>query len=434
MTDWTAPTRRAPTAVTTDKDHDLFEVVELIKRLPPEYFNDRDKWFRVGAVLYGLFPTAGLELFKRFSQQSQKYKPGDCENLWPQYESYDGNRPGFASLKLWATVEPKAERPFELYALDHLLMGDFRVTYLIDGLLVAGQPCLCVGPQKCLKTTLLLKMALCLASGTRFLGRECQKRRVLFMSGESGMATLQETALRIIKALGVTPENGHFYITPDLPQFSQPLEKLEQLLVDQGTEVLIIDPAYLCLDGSDANNMFVMGQQLGSVANLCTKLGVTLVLAHHTTKAAGKENKPLELSDMAWSGFGEFARQWLMISRRESYVDGTGEHKLFLRAGGSAGHSNLLHLHVREGVFPNRFWEVDVRTSGEVSRDRAEEKYLSMVERIRENVTEPIHKTKIRDAAGIKSKDWPSAFDRMLDEGILVESETIKGRPTYRLK
>jgi len=389
--------------------------------------HDWQTWITVGLALKNESNDL-FSVWQWWSKRSPKSQGCDLHTEWDNL-SPDGRVTLGTIFHLGGKVEESAR--FETYTLDHLLNGDFRVTYLIEGILVAGQPCLCVGPQKTLKTTLLLYMALCLSMGNPFLGKSCKKSRVLFMSGESGMATLQETAQRMIASFGGEYDSETFHLSPNLPRFDQPIDELKTLLSELKTEVLIIDPAYLCLAGADAGNMFVMGQQLKSVADLCTALNITLVLAHHSTKAAGKEHKPLELADMAWAGFGEFARQWLMLSRRESYVDGTGEHKLYLRAGGSAGHSNLLNLDISEGVYPERHWDIQFDTAGNVAVEKRERQYQADVARVVEILQDgPLVKSRIKAIAGINTHRWPTTFDRFLVEGVIVPTQG-KGHVKY---
>ena len=57
-----------------------------------------------------------------------------------------------------------------------------------------------------------------------------------------------------------------------------------------------------------------------STSAACQTAGITLIIVHHTKRMAqGRDAKePLELTDLAFSGFAEWARQWLLLSRREA--------------------------------------------------------------------------------------------------------------------
>ena len=152
------------------------------------------------------------------------------------------------------------------------------------------------GPKKVLKTTILLDLAISLATGTPFLGhfdvyRRC---RVVMISGESGESTLQETGRRICRAGGIDPATVDVRWSVRLPQLANPVDcdRLGGGLKAIGAEVVIVDPLYLCLLAGldsrsvEAGNLFQMGPLLASVARTCLDGGATPILAHH---AAGQK-------------------------------------------------------------------------------------------------------------------------------------------------
>ena len=114
-----------------------------------------------------------------------------------------------AKAKLRAIEEAVGQQdqsPFTRITAEELALGKFDLPYLIDGVLVKDQPAGLVAPKKSLKTNISVELAISLATGGRFLGyyRVAEPKRMAMFSGESGMATIQETALRVSKAAGVS--------------------------------------------------------------------------------------------------------------------------------------------------------------------------------------------------------------------------------------
>lgn len=269
---------------------------------------------------------------------------------------------------------------------------DTRHRWLIKNVLVRDQPVLMGGPKKSLKTSIMLDAAISLGTARPFLGRfeVPEKVKVAVLSGESGQTTIQETAIRVAKAKGVKLAACDVLWGFDLPRLGveEDLAALSAALKDNGVGVVFIDPAYLCLLAGtpelQANNMFQVGPLLIRVATICREAGTTLVLVHHTTKPAGtlrmQAGEPLELEDLAYSGFQEFARQWLLVNRRQKYEPGSGKHYLWMNIGGSAGHSGCWGVDVEEGKlgedFSGRRWIVQVRTMDEAMKGLSEAKEL----------------------------------------------------------
>jgi hypothetical protein len=213
--------------------------------------------------------------------------------------------------------------------------GDYQLEYLINNTLVAGQPCGVAGPKKSLKTSLLIDLGISLAMGGCFLGKLRVNRacRVGIMTGESGLATIQETARRICTAAGHNLRDISGLVFSDqLPRFGsfEHQEAVRRFANDDELDVLGIDPAYLCMPGADAGNYFIQGELLRGMGEVCSSVGCMMMLAVHNKKGKADPYAPPELEDIAWAGFQEYFRQWLLLGRREAYEPGTGDHRLWL--------------------------------------------------------------------------------------------------------
>jgi hypothetical protein len=272
---------------------------------------------------------------------------------------------------------------YKTYNAKELDELDTRLEYLVQGVLVRGQHGMFVAPQKTMKTTTCIDLALSLATGSSFLEKfSCQQSKVLMMTGESGLSVVQETSRRIAQSKDLTLSNiaDQFIVSDQIPLLYSIEHQyaLAGLLDDIQPDLLIADPVYMMVDGTDAGNLFTMGAQLKPTAVLCAERGITILLVHHSTKSSSnvKEYLPLGLGDIAWSGFAEFARQWVFLNRREEYELGTGEHQLWLSYGGSAGHSGCWAVEVNEGpndAIEGREYSVTVTDMADAVKSRIEE-------------------------------------------------------------
>ena len=315
---------------------------------------------------------------------------------------------------------------------------EFKIEWLIPKVLVAGQPCIVGGPSKSLKTSIMIDLAVSIGSGssTRFLEKFAVKndgKRVGFISGESGGATIQETFKRVCAVRGVDLAKCNVYPEFKLPKLgmTKEVQHMASNIRQRGLEVVIIDPIYLSLLAGNktakAPNVFDMGPLLADLSEACLEAGATPILVHHTVKhlrpPVNGMFEPLEREDLAMSGFSEFARQWLLINRRTPYKDGSGQHELWLRIGGSAGFGSLWGVDIKEGViqddFSGRQWSVVVSDQGRLKEQMADQKAQQQVLRNAEKHVEMLKRleaaldgfpdgeiaTAIRDAAGISKKE-----------------------------
>jgi hypothetical protein len=262
------------------------------------------------------------------------------------------------------------------------LAKTFPREWLVKGLIVRDQPLVIGGPKKTLKTNTMVDLCVSLASSTPVLNHfEVPRRtRVLLISGESGEHTIQETIRRISKSKDLTVGDlDGLFVAFDLPRLNHAddLNTLGDFIRENEIEVVVIDPLYLALlasaDGGrrlDPANLFDMGPLLRGISRKCLENGATPILVHHFRKNRVDPHEVPEMEDLAFSGIAEFARQWVLLSRREPYQPGTGEHKIWLAAGGSAGHSGEWGLDIVEGVvdddWSDRTWSVSVCLASEI--------------------------------------------------------------------
>ena len=354
----------------------------------------------------------------------------------------------FVALQRRLPADPP--RPtFNRITAAELAAGRYEVSYIIDDVLVEGQPAGIIGPPKSLKTSLLLAAAIAIDQGGHFLGRfpVRESRRVCVFSGESGLATIQETCKRICLTSGCDLGSTGIVFSDTLPRLGdkEHMHELEKFLRDEGTQVAFFDPWYLmAITGGDEGSIFAMGALLRGIGDMCQSIGVTPVIAHHTKRSSQDNYSPGELSDAAWAGFSEFMRQWILVKPRARYEPGTGRHELCLSVGGSAGHGGVWALNINEGTRQDgatRFWDVELLGADELQeaeankrQRKADDLQTEKLDGIKQKLINALAKypsgeTKnvIRDLAGVSGTLANAAFAALLNEGVIEPCQITKG-------
>jgi hypothetical protein len=354
--------------------------------------------------------------------------------------------------------KPKEPPPFtHLLSSAELLALDLRPSFLVKGVMVQGQPMIIGGRSKAMKTSVAVDLIVSLGTGTPFLGRfDSQRVAVGFWSGESGAATIRETARRVADAKGVDLADSDCLWCFDLPRLSDltHLDFMEEVIRHHGLKVAIVDPLYLSLlspeTASGASNVFMMGSLLQGLTRLGQRTNCTMVLLHHFRKGGQPdEENPASLEELAQSGCVEWARQWLLLQRRTPY-QGDGVHSLWMRCGGSAGHSSLWGVNIDEGVidpdtFSGRRWEATVNPAAdarkEAERDREQRKAAEQEKREGEQrdrllkvlraVPDGDTERALSKAAGMKPDTFGRAIFVLLQEGRAARCSVTKNGVNY---
>jgi hypothetical protein len=226
---------------------------------------------------------------------------------------------------------------------------------------------------------------------------------------------------------------------------------LRRIIVDKDAVCVVIDPAYLSIRGDDARNLFAMGSLLRPLADICNATGCTILIVHHCKRSKYGAGDPATLDDIAWSGFAEFAAQWLLVSRRRRFDPDFGRHELWFGAGGRAGHHGLWALDASEGVARGREprkWKTAIRTVSmvealsderrfEASEDRRARRMAATFECHRRKVLEffgrnpqAVNARYVRDKLGINGVYVVRVLESLVSDGLLATSEVKKLKRT----
>jgi AAA domain len=357
----------------------------------------------------------------------------------------------------WPAPEQTEARKFGWLDAAGLDSAEFNQRYIIPGVLAEGQHGIVCGSFKTLKSSIGMDLLLSVATGSPFLGHfpVPEQMPTAFMSGESGMKNLQNIGRRICYSrgwsLGSVP---NFYITPVLPRFDNAAEmaELRAFVIEKGIKVLAIDPAYLCMDiGEDAHNLFLVGKFLKAIGELGQATGCCILILHHNKRGIPNYSAPAELSDIAWSGFAEFAAQWLLLSRRSAFDAETGLHELWLNLGGRDGHCGVYGIDVEEGrqdADGGRTWNVSVKPASEtrasVSDDREQQREIQKEQKKLDKVVKARNKLlkklpsfpdgvsarNITAASGVNYADGMPALLLLEEQGLVERCQFKQSRQT----
>lgn len=362
-------------------------------------------------------------------------------------------------------IGEKDEFEFKGLTSAELDAGNFALDYLIDGVLVKGQPAIIAGPKKCLKTNVSVDLTLSLCTGKPFLGRFpiAKPIRAGMMSAESGEATMQETARRVALSKGLTLPPCELatwcFDVPTLKNFMH-LKALRKFIIKNSLEVLILDPAYQMMAGisEDAANLFVVGPMLKTLGDILKECNCTPIICHHFKKGKLDPYEPAELEDIAWAGFQEYFRQWGLLNRRVRYdPDHGGHHELWFQVGGSAGHSGMWGLNIDERTQQTpggRIWDVNLTSASDAREERQETldllkeaKKQNQLERQNDQQRQKVLKAlrrypdgetsrKIRETAKVNLHGLEELLAQLIEEGIVVPCEVKKNNrrePAFKL-
>ena len=178
---------------------------------------------------------------------------------------------------------------------------------LIEGIVRVGHKLLISGSSKAGKSFLLMQLAIAISEGTKWLGFQCKKSKVLYVNLEIDESSFAHRFDTIYKAMKFTPKHKNDIKIWNLRGKAMPLDKLVPKLIrkvkDDGYGAIIIDPIYKVITG-DENNASDMGAFSNQFDVICNETGAAAIYSHHHSKGAQGFKRAMDRA----SGSGVFAR------------------------------------------------------------------------------------------------------------------------------
>lgn len=178
---------------------------------------------------------------------------------------------------------------------------------LISGILRVNHKLCIVGPSKAGKSFLLIELAIAIAEGTKWLGRQCRQGRVLYINLELDKNSCTRRFVDVYAAMGIPARHYSFIDRWNLRGRTMPLDKLTPKLIrraaKRGYELVIIDPIYKVLTG-DENSASEMAAFCNLFDRISKDCGCAIVYCHHHSKGSQGDKRSMDRA----SGSGVFAR------------------------------------------------------------------------------------------------------------------------------
>ena len=200
---------------------------------------------------------------------------------------------------------------------------------LIDGLFRKGRKGILTADSKAGKSFFAIELAVCVASGRPFLGRQCVKSKVCYFNYEIEEKEFMQRVKDVAKGLGIAISEfiDNLKIV-HMRGMSIPLARMAgniiALLLNEYKEtreafsLLILDPIYKITAG-DENSAEAVGKFCNNLDKIASETGCAIFYTHHHAKGDQGGKKAMDRG----SGSGVFARDPdLMIDLTLLEIDG----------------------------------------------------------------------------------------------------------------
>lgn len=330
--DWVPPRRTtddAPPDITGGSRPEADNPVDVIAALAaiPNHA-DWDEWNRIGMATWRATggSAAGYAAFAAWSSTNPKYDPADCHARWHHYSTSPPTELGAGTLFYMARqAMPGWRKPSDHNAALHgaavaealtrpapgfplVWFGDIEPALdtidFVEGVLLDGGLTVIYGESNCGKTFFTLDMALHVAAGAPWQGRDVEQGAVIYVAAEGGFGIRNRVSaarahynLPADLPFAVVASNVNMlHPTADIPAFLDAIERAAGCLPDGlPVRLVVVDTLSRAMSGGNENASEDMGALVRNADRVRAATGANLAFIHHSGKdrAAGARGHSL---------------------------------------------------------------------------------------------------------------------------------------------
>lgn len=182
---------------------------------------------------------------------------------------------------------------------------------IIEGVLRKGHKMILTGPSKAGKTFLLIALSVAVATGDKWLDRQCRQGRVLYCNLEVDRSSFLHRLAQVAGLNGSSQIPHKTLLESSLDVWNlrgkiDSFEKFVELLIEAVNErdydLVVLDPIYKLMAGSENESATVV--EFSRLVDKIAEKGCSVVYAHHHPKGNQAARSAIDRG----SGSGVFAR------------------------------------------------------------------------------------------------------------------------------
>jgi hypothetical protein len=203
-----------------------------------------------------------------------------------------------AALAQYDEEAPAKPRPSLLVAADLVTEPDEVIQWTVDGLLPAGGLSLLVAKPKVGKSTMARHLAVAVASGEPFLGRQTVAGPVLYLALEEKKSHIRSH----LRRLGVDADTRtlHLHIGPLPP--GDPIRWLKDRINETGATLVVIDTLGRFVQARDLNDYAEAVRLSRPLIEMAHGTGAHILCLHHAGKGDLRTGIDAGIGSTAWAG------------------------------------------------------------------------------------------------------------------------------------